>query len=239
VKETRLLYNELAWLWPLWGDAGTEYADYSCEVVRLIRQHAGIPVTTLLDIGCGGGKNVLNLKQHFDVTGLDISPVMLAQAAELNPECRFIEGDMRTFRLGEMFDAILMDDAISHMNSLADFRATLRVAHEHLNPGGVLIVTPDVTSETFEQNKTTTTNVHHDGLDVTIIENVYDPDPSDEQYDATILYLIRQKGRLQIETDHWKLGLFPLQTWRDILRETGFYFHESPYMQYTIFTAGT
>jgi cyclopropane fatty-acyl-phospholipid synthase-like methyltransferase len=39
----------------------------------------------LLDIGCGGGKNVLNLNQDFDVTGLDLSPVMLAQSKELNP----------------------------------------------------------------------------------------------------------------------------------------------------------
>jgi trans-aconitate methyltransferase len=68
----------------------------------------------LLDIGCGGGKNVLNLKRQFAVTGVDLSSAMLAQAKELNPECMFVQGDMRTFRLDRTFDAVLMDDALSY-----------------------------------------------------------------------------------------------------------------------------
>lgn len=43
--------------------------------------------------------NVFNLKRQFDVTGIDPSTAMLAQAKELNPECSFVLGDMRTFRL--------------------------------------------------------------------------------------------------------------------------------------------
>ncbi len=90
MNETRRLYTDLAWLWPLWGDAATEYAHYCQHVTALIRQHARQPVATLLDIGCGGGKNILNLRRAFDVTGLDISPAMLAQAQELNPGCTFV-----------------------------------------------------------------------------------------------------------------------------------------------------
>lgn len=229
MPETRHLYTDLAWLWPLWGDAHTEYADYSHYITGLIRQHAEKPATTLLDIGCGGGKNVLNLKKDFEVTGLDISPAMLGQAAALNPECRFIRDDMRSFSIDQQFDAVLMDDAISHMNCLADFKAAFRAAYEHLSPGGVLVVTPDVTLETFEQNKTVTFTAQRDDLEVVFVENVYDPDPADEQYDATILYLIRQQGRLRIETDHWKLGIFPLEIWRRTLIETGFHPRESRY----------
>ncbi|MDX9706123.1 MAG: class I SAM-dependent methyltransferase [Azospira sp.] len=160
---------------------------------RIVNKPAGGPVTTLLDMGCGGGKNVLNLKRGFDVTGLDLSPTMLEQARALNPECAFVEGDMRSCRLGRTFDAVLMDDAISHMNSLPDFTAALRTAHAHLNTGGVLIVTPDVTPETFVQNNTTTTAATGDGVNVVFVENVYDPDPTDEHYETTILYLIRDE----------------------------------------------
>jgi len=239
VKDTRLLYTDLAWLWPMWGDAATEYAHYCEHVTALIRQYAARPATSLLDIGCGGGKNVANLKRDFSVTGLDLSPTMLAQAKELNPECTFVHGDMRTFRLDRTFDAVLMDDAISHMNCRADFVAAFRTAYAHLNPGGVLIATPDVTSETFRQNQTTTTPATRDGLDVVFIENVYDPDPTDEQYETTILYLIREDGRLRIETDHWTMGIFSLDTWRHVLRETGFQVHEGRYNpgeeEYTVF----
>lgn len=224
----------------MWGDATTEYAHYCQHVSGLIRKYAKRPAATLLDIGCGGGKNILNLHRDFDVTGLDLSPAMLAQAKELNPGCTFVQGDMRTFRLGRAFDAVLMDDAISHMNRRADFVAAFRTAYAHLNPGGVLIATPDVTIETFQQNKTTTTPATRDGLDVVFVENVFDPDPTDEQYETTILYLIRDHGRLRIETEHWTMGIFTLDAWRHVLRETGFEVHEGQYNpgeeRYTVFT---
>jgi len=239
MKDTCHLYTDLAWLWPMWGDASTEYAHYCRHVIELIRQHTKRPTITLLDIGCGGGKNVSNLKSLFKVTGVDLSSVMLAQAKELNPECTFIQGDMRTFSLGRTFDAALMDDAISHMNCLADFTAAFRTASAHLELGGILVATPDVTIETFQQNRTCSTPVTRDGFDVVFVENVYDPDPTDEQYETTILYLIRDHGRLRIETDHWTLGIFSLDTWRHVLRETGFEVHEGRYnleeYEYTVF----
>ncbi len=208
MKDTRHLYTDLAWLWPMWGDAATEYANYCGHVTGLIRQYARRPVGTLLDIGCGGGKNVQNLKREFDVTGLDLSPAMLAQAKELNPGCTFVEDDMRTCRLGRTFDAVLLDDAISHMNCRTDFAAALRTAQAHLNPGGVLVVTPDVTIETFQQNKTTTTSATRDGMDVVFVENLYDRDPTDEQYETTILYLIRKQGCLELRPIIGRWGFF-------------------------------
>lgn len=231
IKDTCRLYTDLAWLWPMWGDAAAEYAHYCRHVVGLIRQYAKRPVATLLDIGCGGGKNLLNLNREFKVTGMDLSPAMLEQARELNPDCGFVQGDMRTCRLGRAFDAVLMDDAIAHMNCRADFVAALNTAYEHLNPGGVLIVTPDVTIETFQQNKTTSTAATRDGLDVVFIENVYDPDGADEQYETTIFYLIRNRGRLRIETEHWTMGIFSLDTWRNVLRDMGFQVNEGLYSQ--------
>ncbi|MEW5981948.1 MAG: class I SAM-dependent methyltransferase [Acidobacteriota bacterium] len=239
MKDTCRLYSDLAWLWPLWGDAATEYAHYCQHVTALIRQYARRPAATLLDIGCGGGKNVLNLKRDFRVTGLDLSPAMLTQAKELNPDCTFVQGDMRTCRLGRAFDAVLMDDAISHMNCRTDFVAAFRTAYAHLNPGGVLIATPDVTTETFHQNRTTATPATRDGLAVVFVENVYDPDPADDQYETTILYLMRDHGRLRIDTEHWTMGIFSLNTWRQVLSETDVEVHEGRYSaggdEYTVF----
>ena len=237
------LYTDLAWLWPLWGDARNEYANYCRHVASLIRHCAQRPTSTLLDVGCGGGKNILNLKESFRVTGLDLSPTMLAQAKELNPECEFIQGDMRAFQLDRTFDAILMDDAISYMSRRADFEAAFGTAFRHLNIGGVLVATPDVTTETFQQNRTVATpatrSAAGDDLDVVFIENTYDPDATDDHYETTIVYLIRDQGRLRMETDHWRMGLFSLDTWRTVLHEAGFAVHEGQYTeggeQYTMF----
>jgi hypothetical protein len=121
--------------------------------------------------------------------------------------------------------------------------AAFRTASAHLDPGGILVATPDVTTETFRQNRTIATPAARtdtrDALDVVFVENMYDPDPADEQYEMTILYLIRDHGHLRIETDYWTMGLFSLDTWRRVLRETGFEVHEGRYNagedEYTVF----
>ena len=180
------LYNDLAWLWPLWGDATTNYADWCNQVTRLIRQYSKRDVHTLLNMGCGGGKNVFNLKNQFAVTGIDISRAMLDLARQLNPECQFVLGDMRNCSLGQEFDAILVDDAVSYMASRADLAAVAQNAYRHLRAGGIMVVEPDFTKETFQQNRTRVTyanpKVKPDHLDVVFIENDYDPDPTDDSY---------------------------------------------------------
>jgi hypothetical protein len=76
-------------------------------------------------------------------------------------------------------------------------------------------------------------------VEVVFVENVYDPDPADEQYETTILYLIREHGRLRVETEHWTMGLFSLDIWRQVLGRTGFQVHEESYRMgeddYTVF----
>lgn len=97
-----------------------------------------------------------------------------------------------------------------------------------------------MTAETFQQNRTSVTPATRDGLEVVFVESVYDPDPTDERYETTVLYLIRDQGRLRIETDHWTMGVFALDTWRHVLRDTGFEVHVGPYKLgadgYTVFT---
>jgi hypothetical protein len=227
------LYTDLAWLWPLWGDHEAEYASYSSHVRELIEAHARRPVDSLLVISCGGGKNMYTLKQHYKVTGLDLSPVMLDLAAQLNPECAFVEGDMRGFDLGRKFDAILLDDGVSHMTSRADLHAAFDAAARHLHGGGVMVVTPDVTTESFVNNRTISNQAAGRGkprnVDVVFVENVYDPDPADDHFEATMVYLIRENGVLRVETDRCELGLFPLAFWREALAAAGFALSESSY----------
>lgn len=229
------LYSDLAWLWPLWGDPAGEYADYCAEVTRLIRQNARRAVQSVLIVGCGGGKNAFNLKRHFRVTGLDLSPDMLKLAGHLNPECEFVEGDMRDFDLRRTFDAILMDDGLSYMTSRDDLKAAFQTARRHLAPGGVLVTTPDHTTETFVQNQTSATPGISGrgpfGTEVVFIENSYDPDPGDDWYETTMIFLIREAGKLRIETDHHRLGLFPVAFWRNTLEEIGLTVLENGYRQ--------
>ena len=58
--------------------------------------------------------------------------------------------------------------------------------------------------------------------EITFIENTYDPDPADTTFESTFVYLIRREGQLDIETDHHLCGIFPLETWRNLLTGVGF-----------------
>ncbi len=229
---TNRLYNDLAWLWPLWGEPDN-YAPYCKNVIGLIRQHAQREVKTLLNVCCGGGKNIYNLKQEFIVTGLDLSPAMLNLAHHLNPECAFVQADMRTFSLPGKFDAILVDDGIAYITSEADLRRVFERCFTHLEPGGVMFVEPDYTKETYLQNESHITPASMKNkpanIDVVFVENYYDPDPSDTVCEGLILYIIREDGELRIEQDFHQLGIFPLETWRRLLPEAGFEVREADY----------
>jgi SAM-dependent methyltransferase len=229
-ERTPRLYSDLAWLWPLWGDPDGEYAEWCAHVVAMIEKHAQREVRTLLDLGCGGGKNAYNLKRHYSVVGLDLSNEMLANARKLNPDCAFVRGDMRDFSLPERFDAILIDDAVSYMTSRDDLLRLFRVAYRHLEPGGVMVVSPDATKETFRQNETRISyaepKAKPEGVDVVFIENNYDPDPTDDTYEGLILYLIREQGKLRVEVDHHTLGIFAADVWPTLLSEVGYEVHD-------------
>ncbi|MFM7678494.1 MAG: class I SAM-dependent DNA methyltransferase [Roseiflexaceae bacterium] len=224
------LYSDYAWLWPLWGDADGEYAEWCDLVQRLMHQHAHRELHTLLNLGCGGGKNVANLKQYYAVTGVDISAAMLDLARQLNPECTFVQADMRTCQLAQHFDAVLIDDAITYMTSHTDLMRVFATAYTHLTPGGVMVVSPDYLVETFQQNETRVSHAsatHKPAhLDVVFVENNYDPDPHDDTFEGTMLYLIREHGDLRVVQDRSTLGLFTRAAWREALQECGFAVHE-------------
>jgi SAM-dependent methyltransferase len=230
------LYTELSWLWPMWGDPNTEYARYCEFVTNIIERGTQISVKTLLDIGCGGGKNLFNLKKRYVAAGLDISADMLYLAKELNPGCELVQGDMRRFSLGKKYDAILIDDAIGYMVTGEEIASVFRCAYDHLNPGGVMVVTPEFTEE-FVQNETMTykgeKTIDGKHIEVVFIENNYDPDPEDDTYESTLVFLIRENGKLRIESDNHTLGIFNSDTWRTLLRNAGFSFSEYLYKEGT------
>lgn len=58
--------------------------------------------------------------------------------------------DMRSLRLDETFDAVLVHDAIDYMTTEHDLAAAFETAAAHLQPSGQLLIVPDDTAESFE-----------------------------------------------------------------------------------------
>jgi SAM-dependent methyltransferase len=222
------MYDDLAWTWPIISPP-EDYIEESEHLTQVIREHAGADARSLLHLGCGGGHNDHTFNLHFNVTGVDLSSRMLELARRLNPEVMYHEGDMRSVRLRERFDAVALLDSVAYMLGEEDLRSAFETAFVHLRPGGVMVTYVEQTLEGFEQNRTTCTARVLGKTEIIFIENQYDPDPTDSMSESTFVYLIRESGNLKIETDRHLSGLFTLDVWHESLRAVGFEVRQVPF----------
>lgn len=103
-----------------------------------------------LDVGCGTGRHLSFLRQHYSVTGVDASREMLRVARRRLPGIPLVLGDMRDFHLGETFDVLsCLYSAIGHLRTERDLEATFANFARHLKPGGVAIIEPWIDPANF------------------------------------------------------------------------------------------
>ncbi len=99
----------------------------------------------ILDLGCGTGNHDLPLaRQGHEVTGLDLSRAQLAiareKAARAGLAIHFVRGDMRSFDLGQSFDAaVCMFGAFGYLLSPSDVVRCLHSLGRHLRSDGVFV----------------------------------------------------------------------------------------------------
>jgi trans-aconitate methyltransferase len=214
-------YTDMAPWWPLIS-APEEYAEEAAEAARHLRA-ARIPVREVLELGSGGGNNAVHLKAWFDLTLVDLNPEMVAVSASLNPECSHAVGDMRSVRLGRTFDAVFIHDAVSYMLTEADLLACFVTAFEHCRPGGIVVVIPDDTAESWQPG---TDHGGHDGADgrgARYLEWEWDPDPTDTWTAVEYAFLLRAAGGdVEVVHETHRTGLFPTATWLRLLERVGF-----------------
>jgi hypothetical protein len=130
---------------------------------------------------------------------------------------------MRTLRLGRIFDVVFIHDAISYLTTEDDLRQAIETAAVHVRPGGVVILTPDATTEIF---KPSTDHGGHDGDDgrsLRYLEWTLAPDPpGGTTYVTDYAIVARGPGdELRVVHDRHTLGLFPEATWKRLIAEAG------------------
>jgi SAM-dependent methyltransferase len=215
------LYSDLApWFHLL--THPSDYAEEADHIVRVLEATVDGRAETLLELGSGGGNNASHLKAHFELTLVDLSDGMLEVSRELNPECEHVQGDMRTVRLGRVFDAVFVHDAVAYMTSEEDLRKVMDTAFAHCRPGGAALFAPDHLRENF---RTGTDWGGHDGdgRAARFLEWTWDPDALDTTYTVDYAYLLREAdGSVRVVHDRHVEGLFPGATWLRLLDETGF-----------------
>jgi SAM-dependent methyltransferase len=143
---------------------------------------------TVLELGCGYARVLAPLADAgHRVVGLDSDPGLLALAFDAvsalpraaRERVELVHGDMREFRLAAKFDRVFIPyNGIYCLGSEAAQLRCLRLAGEHLAPGGILIwdayaidcfhATADALDT--EEEEEAVLRVRHDGRDYDVFE---------------------------------------------------------------------
>lgn len=131
-----------------------EYADYDDDL-PVLAAYAARTGGPLLELGCGVGRVLVPLaRAGYKVTGVDLSPAMLAraqahaEAAGVADRVRLIQGDYATAELaGPYRFACIMMNTFLHLPDREAQLAALRHWRKHLAPRGLLLIdvlNPDI-----------------------------------------------------------------------------------------------
>jgi SAM-dependent methyltransferase len=215
------LYQDLAEWWPLISPP-EEYAADAASLARVFAA-ASLPVREVLDLGSGGGHVAMHLKSRLDLTLVDRSAQMLAISRALNPECAHVQGDMLTIRLGRLFDAVLVHDAVDYVSTEYELLLVVQTAYAHCRPGGLAVFAPDHTAQTFRAGTGGGGGSDQAGRQATFRERRSDPDPADEWITVEYEFTLRTAdNRVQVVRESHRLGAFRYETWLRVMAAAGF-----------------
>jgi SAM-dependent methyltransferase len=113
------------------------------EIVRRLRR-AAVPVTRVVDAGCGAGplSNAL-VEAGFEVTGIDASPALLEYARVAAPKAQFVCGSICELELPACEAIVALGEPLTYHDPGVDALARLRTFFERaasvLPSGGLLI----------------------------------------------------------------------------------------------------
>ncbi|HEX9009372.1 MAG TPA: methyltransferase domain-containing protein, partial [Holophagaceae bacterium] len=100
------MFTSSAHLYDLVYDAVVDY-DERCEEMHKAIRKRNPRARTLLEVGCGTGRNLERLRAHYEVAGIDVSPAMAALCTARLPAVPVAVADMADFDLGRRFDAVI------------------------------------------------------------------------------------------------------------------------------------
>lgn len=122
-------------------DAVTGDCAAEAVLVRRLIQRRHSRAASLLDVACGTGAMTAELAGAYQVSGLDISPGMLAVArGKLPGGTPLYLADMTRFELGASFDAVVCAyQGVNHLPDFAAWESFFGRVHDHLSARGVFV----------------------------------------------------------------------------------------------------
>ncbi len=216
------LYSLDADWWPIISPAH-EYDELALACLAMLQDAVEGDLGRLMELGCGYAPMADHWPDDLQLTLVDMSPDMLALAAERHPRATTLKADMRELSLDEPVDAILLQDAVMYLLSRNDLQATFRAAFGSLRPGGAFLVVPDIVKEAYEETTLSGGGEAEDGRAFRMQEWHFDPDPSDHTTQAAFSYMLRwPDGRVEHHGETHTMGLFSVHEIQTALEQAGF-----------------
>lgn len=201
-----------------------EYVRRADYITSLLRKYGSDP-EIILDLGCGTGTvTSLMAKKGYSMIGVDMSPEMLAVAAEKAEkdglDILYLNQPMEDFELyGSVGAVICLLDSLNYITEEKELEQTFRLVHNYLDPGGLFIF--DINTA-YKLKNVLAGNTFCGESDKAFYcwENVYDPDYSICEF--TLNFFIKNGENYSRHTETHYQRAYTDSYLKRILKKCGF-----------------
>ena len=196
-----------------------EYQKEAEIIISLIKKYQLSNGNELLDLACGTGGHIPYWRNDYRVTGLDISPEMLAAARRKFRDIEYIKGDLTNFAIKKHFDAMVcLWGSIGFVRTPERVNRALVTLAAHLKSGGILCLSPWSTQEEFKPT-IVVGSVRYPEVRIARMENVKLKAPGLVEVDFH--HLIGRNGKVRYHQQSIEIGLFSQQQYRNAIERAG------------------
>jgi ubiquinone/menaquinone biosynthesis C-methylase UbiE len=195
-----------------------DYAAASQKLHNLI-QHYAPNARSLLDVACGTGKCIEHLQTLYQTHGIDLSAEMLRVARNRCPEVTFDQANMTDFELQRTFDVVTcLFSSIGLVKTAERLDGALASMSRHLNPGGIIVVEPWFTPDTYWVDKLFANYVDEPELKIAWM---YKSERDELLSVMNIHYLVATPAGVEHFTERHEIGLFTHEQYLAAFRKAG------------------
>jgi trans-aconitate methyltransferase len=124
---------------------------------------------TLVDFGCGTGRDLEILAKRFECIGVDLQSGMVDHAHQARPGLDIRTGDMRTVRLGKRMDVVTcVGNSLAYVHGNEEISQVFATFAAHARPGALLVLCSPVAPITRTEPTTATVDTPRGPATVTI-----------------------------------------------------------------------
>ncbi|MCP3822911.1 class I SAM-dependent methyltransferase [Streptomyces sp. A3M-1-3] len=135
MEDTNVFYRDPALYDAVQSDSG------SAETCQALIERHRPDASTLVDFGCGTGRDVEILAKHYECVGVDLQPGMVEYARRVRPGLDFRAGDMRRVRLWKRMDAVTcLGNSLAYVHDNDEISKTFGTFAAHARAGALLVI---------------------------------------------------------------------------------------------------